>query len=111
MSCQLCAVEDALVRLGPWSVIPAPDRAEGVQHHLLIVPNEHVADLVDLDASQSAHALFWQALAWIRDTYALTHYGLLVETGGHAHAEVIVGDVEAPGHRGVRVEIGAGRNE
>lgn len=102
MNCPLCDVEDPLLRLGPWSVIPAPDRAEGVKHHLLVVPDTHVSDLVDLEVSPAAHALFWQVLAWIKRTFGLTHYGLLVETGGHAHAQVIVGD----GTRSVHVEIG-----
>lgn len=99
-TCPLCEVEDPLYRVGPWSVVPSPDRAEGAHHHLLLVPDTHVADLLDLD--REALAAFWPALEWVRDTYGVGAYGLAVNTGGHVHAQVITGDAD----RTVRIAIG-----
>jgi phage gp29-like protein len=54
----------------------------------------------------------WDVLKWVRGAYKLDFYGLVTRAGQypdgavHAHTEVIVGDVHAPGHRGVRVELG-----
>src|SRR5262245_51648307 len=62
--------KDVVVRLDRWTVLRNDFPYRGTQHHLLLVPDDHVTDLVDLDSQ--AQQGFWAALRWIRDTYSLT---------------------------------------
>jgi diadenosine tetraphosphate (Ap4A) HIT family hydrolase len=101
-----------LHRSAHWRVTPNRYPYRGTKHHLLLVPTDHVADLLDLPAA--ARDDFWTALGWIRATYELGFYGLAARcgdcryTGGtvvHLHVHVIVGDVDAPGHEPVRFKL------
>jgi diadenosine tetraphosphate (Ap4A) HIT family hydrolase len=90
-----------LHRSAHWAVTPNKFPYEGTKLHLLLVPHQHVTDLLDLpDAAQQD---FWAALCWVRDQHGLTYYGLGARngdcryTGGtiaHLHVHVIVGDPE-----------------
>jgi diadenosine tetraphosphate (Ap4A) HIT family hydrolase len=112
--CLLCDAgwrkERALYRGRGWWVVPHPTPAAGALRHLQVLPEQHAADLLDLPSwvLQS----MWDVLKWVRGAYKLDFYGLVTRAGQypdgavHAHTEVIVGDVHAPGHRGVRVELG-----
>jgi diadenosine tetraphosphate (Ap4A) HIT family hydrolase len=111
---QLAADPDQpiLHRTPHWTVTPNEFPYAGTALHLLLVPDEHVTDLLDL--SVPAQADFWAALGWVRERYALTYYGLGSRngdcryTGGtiyHVHVHVIVGDVADPGHQPVRLKL------
>ena len=102
-------VQEVLWEGGGWTVTPNEFPYAGTVRHLLLIPDEHVEDLLDL--SEPARAGFWPALRWVRDEYGLTYYGLAARngdcrfTGGtihHVHVHVIVGDVHDPAHRRVR---------
>jgi len=82
-----------------WTVTPNKFPYAGTRLHLLLIPHEHVGDLLDLPAA--ARQDFWVVLGWVRERFALDHYGLGVRngdcrfTGGtirHVHAHVLVGD-------------------
>jgi ATP adenylyltransferase len=82
-----------------WTVSPNDFPYPGAQLHLLLVPRQHVRDVLDLDAD--ARAGFWTALGWVRERYDLTYYGLGMRNGDcqytgatvrHVHAHVLVGD-------------------
>jgi ATP adenylyltransferase len=97
-----------------WSVTPNEFPYHGTKLHLLLVPNEHVADLLDL--RPEAQADFWTALAWIRDRFQLTYYGLGARNGDgrftgasieHVHVHVIVGDVDDEAHQPIRMKLSA----
>lgn len=90
-----------LIRTGHWTVTGNRYPYQGTEIHLMLIPDEHVTDLVDLSAE--AQSDFWTALARVRERYALTYYGLGARngdprfTGGtirHLHVHVIVGDPE-----------------
>ncbi len=98
----LAEAQDVLHRTAHWTVTPNRFPYAGTRLHLMLVPREHVADLLDL--SPAAQQDFWIALRWIRDEHALTYYGLGARngecrhTGGtieHVHVHVIVGDPDA----------------
>jgi diadenosine tetraphosphate (Ap4A) HIT family hydrolase len=104
--------QPTLHRTPQWTVTPNEFPYAGTALHLLLVPDEHVTDLLDLSAA--AQADFWAALGWVRDHYSLTYYGLGSRngdcryTGGtiyHVHVHVIVGDVADPGHEPVRLKL------
>lgn len=95
-----------------WTVLPNDFPYRGTKLHLLLVPTEHVADLVDL--SPAAQADLWPTLAWARERYQLDYYGLGARngdpryTGGtveHLHLHLLVGDVEDPAHQPVRLKL------
>jgi ATP adenylyltransferase len=82
-----------------WIVRPNEFPYSGTQLHLLLIPRDHVGDVLDLGAA--AQADFWTALGWVRDRYQLTYYGLGMRNGDcrytgatirHVHAHVLVGD-------------------
>jgi dihydrofolate reductase/diadenosine tetraphosphate (Ap4A) HIT family hydrolase len=110
--CLFCPGQDtvaAIHRTPQWTVVPNRFPYRGTKLHLLLVPDEHVTDL-----SPAAQADFWSALAWVRDHYALTYYGLAVRngdprfTGGtirHLHVHLLVGDVDDPEADFVRVKL------
>lgn len=82
-----------------WLVTPNAFPYRGTRLHLLVVPHQHVNDILDLD--EEARGDFWTALAAIRERFGLDHYGLGVRNGNcsftgatiaHVHAHVLVGD-------------------
>jgi diadenosine tetraphosphate (Ap4A) HIT family hydrolase len=94
--------QEILHRTAHWTVTPNKFPYAGTTLHLMLVPDEHVTDLLDL--SGAAQQDFWTALRWVRDRYDLTYYGLGARngecrhTGGtiaHVHVHVIVGDPAA----------------
>jgi ATP adenylyltransferase len=93
------ARQQVLFRTDHWSVTPNEFPYPGTALHLLLVPDQHAADLLDL--GDAARQDFWTALAAVRDRYALSYYGLGVRNGDcrytgatirHVHAHVLVGD-------------------
>jgi ATP adenylyltransferase len=91
--------QEIIHRTECWIVTPNKFPYTGTKLHLMLVPDEHVTDLLDL--SPAAQQDFWTALGWIRERYGLTYYGLGARngdcryTGGtiaHVHVHVIVGD-------------------
>lgn len=108
MGCPLCPspVRDrrALYQGRGWVVVPHPTPAAYTAQHLLLVPDEHHLDLLDVTPWLLASA--WTVLAWVRGAYKLPAYGLAANCGDpdwsgaafeHAHMEVIVGDQSDPG--------------
>jgi ATP adenylyltransferase len=82
-----------------WIVTPNEFPYPGARLHLMLVPRQHVGDILDLDADGQAG--FWTALGWVRERYDLTYYGLGMRNGDcrytgatvrHIHAHVLVGD-------------------
>ena len=77
----------------------------GTRLHLLLVPDEHVTDLVDL-SPRGAAGLLGGAGAGPGDEHGLTYYGLAIRngasefTGGtirHVHVHLLQGDRRGPG--------------
>jgi ATP adenylyltransferase len=102
----------AVLRTEHWTVTPNRYPYQGAREHLLLIPDEHVSDLVDLSAE--AQSDFWATLGWVRDHYAMKHYGVGIRngdnrfTGGtiwHVHVHVLVGDVDDPHHEPVRMKL------
>ncbi|MCX5049803.1 MULTISPECIES: HIT family protein [unclassified Streptomyces] len=84
-----------------WMVTPNEFPYAGTRLHLLLIPKEHVTDLLDL--SSDARADFWEVLAYTKEKYGMDHYGLGARngdcryTGGtirHLHVHVLVGEGE-----------------
>lgn len=91
--------QEILHRTAYWTVTPNRYPYAATRLHLMLVPDEHVTDLLDL--SPAAQQDFWAALGWVRDRHELRWYGLGIRngdprfTGGtiaHVHVHVIVGD-------------------
>lgn len=111
--CVFCHLDQEILhRTEHWTVTPNEFPYPGTRLHLLLVPHEHVPDLLDL--SPSAQTDFWSVLGWIRAEYRLEFYGLGARCGDcartgativHVHAHVIVGDVEKPDHEPVRMKL------
>jgi dihydrofolate reductase/diadenosine tetraphosphate (Ap4A) HIT family hydrolase len=113
--CLFCPGQEALAeihRTPQWTIGPNRFPYRGAKLHLLLVPDEHVTDMADLSAA--AQADFWSALAWVREHYSLTYYGIAVRngdprfTGGtirHLHVHLVVGDVDNPDADFVRVRL------
>jgi len=113
--CLFCPGQETLAVLHkttPWTIVPNRFPYRGTRLHLMLVPDEHVVDMIDL--SPAAREDFWSALAWIRERYDLTYYGLAARngdprfTGGtirHLHIHVVVGDVEDPDFEPIRVRM------
>lgn len=89
--------QQVLFRTRHWSVTPNEFPYRGTALHLLLVPHEHAADLLDL--SGEAQQDLWTVLGQVRDQYRLQHYGLGVRNGDcrftgatirHVHAHVLV---------------------
>ena len=79
-----------------WAVTPNEFPYKGTGLHLLVVPHEHVNDMLDLDDESLSD--FWNALKMIRERFDLGHYGLGVRNGDcrftgatitHVHAHVL----------------------
>jgi diadenosine tetraphosphate (Ap4A) HIT family hydrolase len=105
-------------RTALWTVTTNRFPYRETRLHYLLLPDEHVTDLVDL--SPAAQQDFWVALGWLREHHAMGHYGLAVRngdsayTGGtirHLHVHVLQGDVEDPDHQGVRVRLSSRPSE
>ena len=99
-------------RTAHWTVTPNEFPYRGTRLHLLLVPDEHASDLLDLPAETQQD--FWNALGWVRSHHELSYYGLGARngdcecTGGtifHVHVHVIVGDVADPEHEPVRMKL------
>jgi ATP adenylyltransferase len=113
--CLFCPGQEPLAVLHKtpqWTIVPNRFPYRGTRLHLMLVPDEHVVDMIDL--SPAAREDFWSALAWIRERYDLTYYGLAARngdprfTGGtirHLHIHVVVGDVEDPDFEPIRVRM------
>jgi ATP adenylyltransferase len=95
-----------------WTITPNEFPYPGTSLHLLLVPRQHAGDLLDLEPDVQAD--FWTALAWIRDRYGLSYYGLGVRNGDcrysgatirHVHAHVLVGDPDAEPEVSVRMRF------
>jgi diadenosine tetraphosphate (Ap4A) HIT family hydrolase len=98
-------------RTAHWTVTPNEFPYAGTKLHLMLIPDEHVSDLLDL--SPPAQADFWQALGWVREQHGLEYYGIAARngdprfTGGtivHLHIHVIVGD---PDGEPVKFKLGS----
>lgn len=85
-----------------WLVTPNEFPYAGTALHLLLVPHEHVGDLLDLPGE--AQQDFWAALGLVRERHRLRYYGLGVRNGDcrftgatirHVHAHVLVGDADS----------------
>jgi ATP adenylyltransferase len=101
------ARQQILFRTRHWTVTPNAFPYPGTVVHLLLVPQQHAADLLDLD--EDVRQDFWAALAAVRDRYELRYYGLGIRNGDcrftgatirHVHAHVLVGDPD-PDHGAV----------
>lgn len=110
------AHQKVIHRTEHWSVTPNEFPYTGTRLHLLLVPDAHVADLLDL--TPAALADFWTALAWVRDTHGLDYYGLATRNGDgrftgatieHVHVHVIVGDIDDEAHQPVRFKLSSPR--
>ncbi|MGH3277355.1 MAG: HIT family protein [Streptosporangiaceae bacterium] len=91
----------AFLRTAHWTVLPNDFPYAGTSLHLLLVPREHVGDMLDL--GDAARADFFTALAAARQRYRIRHYGLGVRNGdcrytgatiAHLHAHVVVAPPE-----------------
>jgi diadenosine tetraphosphate (Ap4A) HIT family hydrolase len=93
------ARQRVIIQTRHWSVTPNAFPYQGTRLHLLLVPDQHVNDMLDLE--EEALGDFWTAMREIRRRYDLDHYGLGVRNGNctftgatitHVHAHVLVGD-------------------
>ena len=93
------ARQRVLFETAHWTVTPNEFPYAGTRLHLLIVPHQHVNDLLDLN--EAALADFWAALRAVRERFGLDYYGLGARNGNcsftgatiaHVHAHVLVGD-------------------
>jgi ATP adenylyltransferase len=110
------ARQQVLFRTRHWTVTPNEFPYPGTSLHLLLVPDQHAADLLDL--TEEVRQDFWQALRAVADRHQLGHYGLGVRNGdcrftgatiAHVHAHVLVGDTHAPGAPPVRMRFSSRR--
>jgi ATP adenylyltransferase len=104
--------QQILLRTSHWSVTPNEFPYPGTVLHLLLVPDQHAADLLDLD--DDTRQDFWTALASVRSRYGLGYYGLGVRNGDcrytgatirHVHAHVLVGDTDPESTAVVRMRF------
>jgi ATP adenylyltransferase len=93
------AREQILLETSHWSVMPNKFPYRGTSFHLLVIPHQHAADIIDLEPSSQCD--FWSVLAIMRERFDLKHYGLGIRNGdckltgatvAHVHAHVVVGD-------------------
>jgi ATP adenylyltransferase len=100
-----------------WTVTPNAFPYAGTQLHLLLIPDQHAGDLLQL--SDEVRADFWVTLAAVAEANELSYYGLGVRNGDcrltgatieHVHAHLLVGsddEMAAP----VRMRFSARRRE
>jgi ATP adenylyltransferase len=107
------ARQQVLFRTRHWTATPNEFPYQGTRLHLLLVPDQHANDLLDL-AEEVRHD-FWAALAAVAEKHQLSYYGLGVRNGDcrltgatirHVHAHVLVGE-EAAGATPVRMRFSA----
>ena len=81
-----------------WTVTPNRFPYPGTSLHMLLIPDQHARDLLEL--SDEVRADFWVALAAVAEASELRYYGLGVRNGDcrltgatieHVHAHVLVG--------------------
>jgi ATP adenylyltransferase len=100
-----------------WTATPNEFPYAGTSAHILLIPDQHATDLLEL--SDEVRADFWVALAAVAQASALRYYGLGVRNGDcrltgatiqHVHAHVLVGsdDESAPP---VRMRFSARRRD
>jgi ATP adenylyltransferase len=101
-----------LYRTRHWAVTPNEFPYPGTRLHLLLVPDQHAGDLLEL--SDEVRQDFWTALGAVAREHQLTHYGLGVRNGdcrytgatiAHVHAHVLVGDADTAGAPPVRMRF------
>jgi diadenosine tetraphosphate (Ap4A) HIT family hydrolase len=104
--------QPVLHRTPHWTVTPNEFPYRGTRLHLLLVPDEHVTDLLDLP--DEARQDMWSALDWVRQHYGLSFYSLAARNGDceftgatirHVHLHLLQGDVENPDHEPVRTKL------
>jgi diadenosine tetraphosphate (Ap4A) HIT family hydrolase len=90
--------QEIVLRTRHWSVTPNAFPYRGTKLHLLLLPDQHAADLLDLDPAVQAD--FWTVLGQVREQFGLDYYGLGVRNGDcrytgatitHVHAHVLTG--------------------
>jgi ATP adenylyltransferase len=95
-----------------WTVTPNEYPYSGTRLHFMVIPREHVSDLIDL--SPAAQADLFAVLGQLRDRFGLSYYGLGVRCGDcrytgatiqHLHAHVLVGDPGAEPEAIVRMRF------
>jgi diadenosine tetraphosphate (Ap4A) HIT family hydrolase len=93
------ARQRVLLRTRHWAVTPNEFPYAGTRLHLLLVPDQHASDMLDL--AEEVRQDFWEALGAVARRHQLGHYGLGIRNGdcrytgatiGHVHAHVLVGD-------------------
>jgi ATP adenylyltransferase len=106
------ATQQILLQTRHWSVTPNEFPYPGTLLHLLLVPSQHAADMLDLD--QEVQQDFWPVLRAVRDRYHLSYYGLGIRNGDcrftgatirHVHAHVLVGDTDPENGAVVRMRF------
>ena len=106
------ARQQVIIETGHWAVTPNAFPYAGTRLHLLVVPHQHVNDMLDLD--DEALSDFWATLRLIRERFGLGYYGLGVRNGNcsftgatiaHVHAHVLVGDPSADPEVPVRMRF------
>jgi len=106
------ARQQVLLRTSHWTVTPNEFPYPGTVLHLLLVPDQHAADLLDL--ADDSRQDFWTALALVRSRYGLSYYGLGARNGDcrytgatirHVHAHVLVGDTDPANTAVVRMRF------
>ena len=84
-----------------WNVTPNEWPYAGTSLHLLLVPRQHVTDMLELPPE--ARNDFWTAMSVIAEHHDLSHYGLGIRNGDcrytrgtirHLHAHVLVSSKE-----------------
>jgi ATP adenylyltransferase len=84
-----------------WTATPNEYPYAGTSLHILLVPHQHVGDLLEL--GDEVRADFWVALAAVAEASGVHHYGLGIRNGDcrftgatvrHVHAHVLVGSDE-----------------
>lgn len=104
-------VQRTLFSTSHWTATPNEFPYQGTSLHVLLVPHEHAADLLEL--SEQVRSDFWVALARLAERYDLRHYGLGVRNGdcrytgatiAHVHAHVLV-SATGPGAAPVRMRF------
>lgn len=104
--------QQVLWRTRHWVITPNEFPYQGTALHLLLVPQQHAHDLLDLPAGVQQD--FWAALGLVRERYQLQHYGLGVRNGDcrftgatirHVHAHVMVAAPAEAGEGPVRMRF------
>jgi len=100
-----------------WTVTPNRFPYPGTSLHMLLIPDQHARDLLEL--SDEVRADFWVALAAVAEANELRYYGLGARNGDcrftgatieHVHVHVLVGSDDA-GAPPVRMRFSAGHRD